>query len=81
MWEAEADVKRCKKAEDAAKSAWTDKEAEEAALKLEIAQLQKNLEDENQQLASTEEAIKGKLFLRRDATLRPGILAGLFHPT
>ena len=57
--EAEIDVKRCKKAEETAKSAWADKEAEEAGLKLEISQLQKNLEDENKQLASTEEAIQG----------------------
>ena len=56
--EAEAEVKKCKKAEESAKGAWTDKEAEEAGLKLEITQLQKNLEDENQQLASTEEAIQ-----------------------
>ena len=56
--EAESEVKRCKKSEEAAKSAWTDKEAEEAGLKLEIKQLEKNLEDENQQLASTEEAIQ-----------------------
>merc|ERR1712141_579140 len=48
-----------KKAEEAAKSAWTEREAEEAALKLEITQLQKNLEDENKQLESTEEAIQG----------------------
>ena len=56
--DAETEVKRCKKAEEAAKSAWTDKEAEEAGLKLEITQLQKNVEDENQQLLSTEEAIQ-----------------------
>ena len=58
MKEAEAEVKKCKKAEESAKGAWTDKEAEEAGLKLEITQLQKNLEEENQQLASTEEAIQ-----------------------
>ena len=57
--DSEAEVKRCKKAEEAAKSAWTEREAEEAALKLEITQLQKNLEDENKQLGSTEEAIQG----------------------
>ena len=56
--EAEAEVKKCKKAEESAKNAWTDKEAEEAGLKLEITQLQKNLEEENQQLASTDEAIQ-----------------------
>ena len=63
LQEAETEVKRCKKAEEAAKNAWTDKEAEEAALKLEITQLQKNLEEESQQLASTEEAIQGNLSL------------------
>ena len=57
--EAEAEVKKCKKNEESAKSAWTDKEAEEAGLKLEITQLQKNLEEENQQLLSSEEAIQG----------------------
>ena len=71
--ESETEVKRCKKAEEAAKGAWTDKEAEEAGLKLEITQLQKNLEDENQQLASTEESIQG--FIAENEKLLEAVLA------
>ena len=45
MKAAEAEVKNCKKDVDAAKKQWGAKEAEEAALTMEIAELKKAIEE------------------------------------
>jgi hypothetical protein len=44
---------------EAAKKRWGAKEAEEAALTLEISELKKTIGEAGEQLSSTEEAIKG----------------------
>ncbi|XP_059091946.1 structural maintenance of chromosomes protein 2-like [Tigriopus californicus] len=57
--EAEVEVKACKKAVETSKSKWTDKEAEEASLKMEINDLQKAISDAEDQLRACDEAIAG----------------------
>jgi hypothetical protein len=41
------------------KGRWSDKEAEEASLKLEISELKKSIADAEQQLVACDEAVKG----------------------
>ena len=58
MKAAEMEVKKCKKDLDAAKKEWGTKEAEEAALTLEISELKKSIEEANEQLKSVHESVE-----------------------
>ncbi|QQP49641.1 Structural maintenance of chromosomes protein 2like [Caligus rogercresseyi] len=55
--ETEKEVKACKKAEAEAKAKWSEKESEDASIKLEISELEKSIKSAEEQLAATEEAI------------------------
>lgn len=57
--EADVDVKKCKKAKEAAKAKWTDQEDEEARLKLEIQELKKSIAEAMEQLNACDEALEG----------------------
>ncbi len=57
--EAEAEVKKCKKALADSKKAWSEKEAEEASLKLELEELDKAIKEAQTQIANCDEAING----------------------
>lgn len=57
--DADAAVKKCKKAVEASKKEWSQKEAEEKALKGEVADLEKSIKEAEEQIQACLEAIKG----------------------
>ena len=52
-------MKKCKKELAASKKQWSEKEGEEARLKLELQELEKSIADAEQQIKACEEAIQG----------------------
>lgn len=52
-------MKKCKKAVQASKKEWSEKETEEARLKLEIQELKKSIEQAEDQIKACVEAIEG----------------------
>ena len=55
-------MKKCKKELAASKKQWSEKEGEEARLKLELQELEKSIADAEQQIKACEEAIQGNLW-------------------
>ena len=60
--DADADVKKYKKALDASKAKWSEREAEEDRLKMEIEELRKTIDEADHQLKSCDDAFKGTLY-------------------
>lgn len=59
-------MKKCKKELAASKKAWSEKEGEEASLKLELQELQKSIAEAHEQVNACMEAIKGEFMHRSD---------------
>ena len=66
--DAEAAVKQCKKDLEASKKQWSVKEAEEDALKLELKDLEKSIQEAKEQIRACEEAIKGECAVYKEKT-------------
>ena len=61
LQDADADVKKYKKAVEASKAKWSEREAEEARLRLEIEELMKAINEAENQAKGCDEAFKGML--------------------